>query len=99
MRGTSDAGQQGDEENSTATGFSVFPEGVVPRERTIYPEPELQMRSVRDGTRDHVANFLDCIRSRKQPNAPLEEAIGAANACHIGNLAYRRGKRLTFAEV
>ena len=80
-------------------GFAIFPEGVVPTEKTIYPEPALQMRSTRDGTRDHVANFLDCVRSRKQPNAPVEEAVGAANACHIGNLAYRRGKRMTFAEV
>jgi predicted dehydrogenase len=80
-------------------GFAVYPEGVIPTERTIYPEPEIQMRSSGDGTRAHVANFLDCIRSRKQPNAPIAEAIDAANACHFGNLAYRAGKKLKFGET
>jgi predicted dehydrogenase len=80
-------------------GFAVFPEGVVPTEKTIYPEPEIQMRSVRDGTRAHVANFLNCIRSRKQVNAPVAEAVAAADACHLGNLAYRRAKRLSPAEA
>lgn len=80
-------------------GFAVFPEGKIPTERTIYPEPEIQVKSARDGTHDHIANFLDCMRSRKQPNAPAFEAVAAANACHLGNLAYRRAKRLTMTEV
>ncbi|MCW5977450.1 MAG: Gfo/Idh/MocA family oxidoreductase [Bryobacteraceae bacterium] len=75
-------------------GFAVYPEGIVARERTEYPEPEIRMRSLRDGTIDHVRNFLDCVRSRKQPNADVNSAIDAANAAHFGNLAYRKGARL-----
>ncbi len=41
----------------------------------------------------HMANWLECIRSRKDPAVPVEEGHYSAMACHIGNLAYRE-KRL-----
>ncbi len=74
-------------------GFAVYPEGIVAKEKTQYPEPEMSMRSLHDGTIDHVRNFLDCVRSRRPPNAPVEAAIDAANAAHRGNQAYRDGRR------
>jgi predicted dehydrogenase len=46
---------------------------------------------------DHYQNWVDCIRSRKLPNADVE--IGHLGACleHLGNIAYRLGNRqLTF---
>ena len=72
-------------------GFAVYPERVVPFEKTQYPEPEIAMRSLGDGTVDHVKNFLDCVRSRKTPNADVKTAVAAARAAHLGNLAYRKG--------
>jgi predicted dehydrogenase len=72
-------------------GFAVYPERVVPFEKTQYPEPEIAMRSLGDGTVDHVKNFLDCVRSRKTPNADVRSAVAAARAAHLGNLAYRKG--------
>ncbi len=72
-------------------GFAVYPERVVPFEKTQYPEPEIAMRSMGDGTVDHVKNFLDCVRSRKTPNADVKCAVAAARAAHLGNLAYRKG--------
>jgi len=72
-------------------GFAVYPERVVPFEKTQYPEPEIAMRSLGDGTVDHVKNFLDCMRSRKTPNADVRSAVAAARAAHLGNLAYRKG--------
>jgi predicted dehydrogenase len=75
-------------------GFDVYPEGVVPAEKTNYPPPTASMRSARDGTIDHIRNFLDCVRSRQAPNAPAAPSVAAARAAHIGNLAYRSGGRL-----
>jgi predicted dehydrogenase len=72
-------------------GLAVYPERVVPFEKTQYPEPEIAMRSLGDGTVDHVKNFLDCVRSRKIPNADVKSAVAAARAAHLGNLAYRKG--------
>jgi hypothetical protein len=52
------------------------------------------MRSAGDGTIDHVNNFLDCVRTRRQPNAEVKTAVAAARAAHLGNLAYRKGTRV-----
>jgi predicted dehydrogenase len=46
------------------------------------------------GVRDtHMRNWLDCIRSRKDPNATVEQGHFGAMACHMANMAYRE-KRL-----
>ncbi|HXL22364.1 MAG TPA: Gfo/Idh/MocA family oxidoreductase [Candidatus Dormibacteraeota bacterium] len=44
---------------------------------------------------DHMANWIDCIRSRKIPNAPPEIGYRSALACHMANLSYRRKQRIT----
>ena len=75
-------------------GFAVYEEGGVPFEKTFYPEPLVAARTTGDGTVDHMANFLDCVRTRKTPNAPIQIAVAAANAAHLGNAAMRRGQRL-----
>lgn len=43
---------------------------------------------------DHVRNFLDCIRSRKDPINPVEDGHRTATVCHIGNIAMQLGKKL-----
>ena len=42
----------------------------------------------------HVKNFLDCVRSRKTPNAPIAAGIASARAGHLGNLALRQGRTI-----
>ena len=42
----------------------------------------------------HMGNFLDCVRSRKEPNATVEDGHYGAMACHIGNIAYKEGRRV-----
>lgn len=42
----------------------------------------------------HMANFLDCVRTRKQPNANAVDGHYAAMACHVGNIAYLRKQRI-----
>ncbi len=44
-----------------------------------------------DGETLHLANWIECIRSRKKPNAPAEAGVGAASAAHMANLALRSG--------
>ena len=43
---------------------------------------------------DHHGNFLDCVRSRETPLAPIEEAHRSATICHIGNLAMKLQRKL-----
>ena len=45
----------------------------------------------------HFRNFVDCVRSRKTPNADVEPAHMAACLEHLGNISYRLGNaRLHF---
>ncbi len=70
-------------------GFTVYPE--IPRYSERY-EPDnasMEVKSTRDGAIDHMQNFLDCMRSRKAPNASVEIGVAAARAGHIANLAMR----------
>ena len=72
-------------------GFTVYREGA-PRDEN----PVLSARSYRDGTIDHMENFFNCIKSRKEPNAPVETGVAAARAGHIANLAYSRGGQVVW---
>ncbi len=47
---------------------------------------------------DHFANFIDAVRARdpKILTAPVEEGVISAGLCHLGNIAYRLGRTLTF---
>jgi hypothetical protein len=43
----------------------------------------------------HVANFIDCVRSRKRPNCDLETVGHRASVlCHAGNLSARLDRSL-----
>jgi predicted dehydrogenase len=42
----------------------------------------------------HVRNFLDCVKSRKQPIADIEAGHYANTVCRLGNIAYRVGRKL-----
>jgi predicted dehydrogenase len=70
-------------------GFAVYEEGKVRRELTVWPQAELQVESQGDGTVQHMQNFLDCVRSRKAPNAGIRTSVSAARAAHLANAAYR----------
>jgi predicted dehydrogenase len=42
----------------------------------------------------HQQDFLDAIRSRRQPNCPIEVAAAAVAGPHLANLAYRQEKKV-----
>jgi predicted dehydrogenase len=51
-------------------------------------EKDVKAQITAPGTRDnHMGNWLDCVRSRKEPNATVEQGHYSAMACHIGNIA------------
>ncbi|HZQ96950.1 MAG TPA: Gfo/Idh/MocA family oxidoreductase [Candidatus Sulfotelmatobacter sp.] len=75
-------------------GFTVHREGAS-REQN----PVLTERNFRDGTITHMENFFDCIKTRKEPNAPVETGVAAARAGHIGNHAYLHGGQYSVAKA
>jgi predicted dehydrogenase len=47
-------------------------------------------------TSNHVRNWMECIRSRKQPNAPVEAGYQHSIATIMTNAAVRTGQKATF---
>ena len=37
---------------------------------------------------DHMANFLECVRTRKQPDCPIEEGYRSTATVQLGMIAY-----------
>jgi predicted dehydrogenase len=76
------------------TGGALFADRVG---YEIYPEPgriaPKQMNTT-DATPVHVRNFLECVRSRQQPNGDVELAHRAAIVAHLGNIAYKTGHKV-----
>lgn len=58
--------------------------GSGPRGADFYDKP--------NGEVLHLANWLECVRSRAKPNAPAEAGVSAASAAHLSNLALRSGE-------
>jgi len=47
----------------------------------------------------HIANFLDCIRTRKQTNAHVEAAHRSTTVCHLMNICRDMGRKLKWDPV
>jgi len=44
----------------------------------------------------HLANWLDCIKSRQEPNADVEIGHRSASLCHLLNITRELGRKLTW---
>jgi hypothetical protein len=44
----------------------------------------------------HVQDFLDCMDTRKRPRSDVEIGHNSMIACHLGNIAYRTGRRVAW---
>jgi hypothetical protein len=45
-------------------------------------------------SRDHQQNFLDCVKTRLKPVAPIEVAVRSDTLCHLSNIAMRVGRKI-----
>lgn len=81
-------------------GYSFYPEPTTYTESLELPLPSRQVRVTKaDGTRDHLMNFLDCVRSRKAPNADIWTGIDAARPGQMGNISFRENRTVTAASL
>jgi predicted dehydrogenase len=81
---------QGDEGTMTMNnaGFKVWREPS-----TKFTEP-VHVLNAPIPIEPHIQNFLDCVKSRKEPNAPVEVGASAVSAPHLANLAFHQEKRV-----
>jgi hypothetical protein len=50
----------------------------------------------RDATTNHVRDFVDCVKSRRQPRSHALAAAQAHIACHAAYIAFQLGRKLSF---
>ncbi|GAC1662224.1 MAG: Gfo/Idh/MocA family oxidoreductase [Candidatus Acidiferrum sp.] len=75
----------------SAEGIRYYPEKINrPQGATLTGETPSQ---------NHMANWIDCVRNRKNPNATVEIGYRSAVAAHMANLSYRRKQRITLEEA
>jgi predicted dehydrogenase len=89
-------------------GFQVFPErtskqiyldnhpGATEKDVPDYygKAPAIRMEVVDEGLLNHVGNFLDCMRTRNQPQSDIEFGHQATVTCLLGNVALRAKEHL-----
>ena len=83
------------------TQLAVYEEGSRNRPRPLYPGEIQQpggrafliMKSVQYGTYAHMRNFLECMRSRKEPNATVTTGHQGVLGPHLANISYREGRK------
>lgn len=61
----------------------------------IYDRRDARAENGSDLDLPHLADFVNCVRTREQPNASLAVARVAEDLCHRGRLAYREGRVVT----
>ena len=49
-----------------------------------------------DADAGHPRNFLDCVKSRKAPNADIEIGHVSSTLCHLGNIVAKTGRALKY---
>jgi predicted dehydrogenase len=76
----------------------------------LYQEPWVGSRWVRPDpvkeklpggvtqTVPHIKNFLECLRTRQQPNATIEVGHQAVRSLHLANIAYHKKTRAVLGE-
>lgn len=65
----------------------------------ISPTPTATVQASGDLDRDHMQNFVDCVKSRKLPNGDVLIGHRSAQASHLGNIAYLERRRINFDPV
>lgn len=77
------------------SGYSVWASGWGKNR-----EPLLQGRPIGSGTptEPHIKNFLDCMKSRKQPNSTVREAAKAVAGPILANIALFGDRRAVLAD-
>ncbi|MDD4107311.1 MAG: Gfo/Idh/MocA family oxidoreductase [Prolixibacteraceae bacterium] len=72
-------------------GWEVIPEGG---DKPVMERVEL-IKGDGQGLDNHMKNFLECIKDRsKTPNTHIGIAANTARVCHLGNIAFKTGRRL-----
>jgi hypothetical protein len=77
--------------------FTAFPRDMVPDP----PDPVVAnvWKAEALVARPHLENWLDCVRTRGEPVAPVEAGHRSASICHLAGIARELGRKLRWDPV
>lgn len=78
------------------SGVSTFPTTFRQDKPIEAPPRERERRPFDTLTADHLDDFINCVRTRGEPKAPIEAGQYATAACHLANISYRVGRKLYY---
>jgi hypothetical protein len=70
------------------------PDAPPPLPRKRSPNVKRMWENVEEPTKAHCLNFVECLRSRKTPNADIEIGHRGTSIALLGNIAMKTGKKL-----
>jgi predicted dehydrogenase len=81
-------------------GYKIYRSGPLTPEPWLWKGAPEVIEEVPDADRPeaHQQNFLECIRSRREPNCPIEVAAAAVAGPHMANLALRQGRKVRLGQ-
>lgn len=74
-------------------GYEVYPETDKDGVKLV-PRVEARKRDKSDQHQPHVRNFVECVKTRARPIADIEEIHRSTTVTHLGNIAYKVGRRI-----
>lgn len=80
-------------EGKVAMGYGI--KGVR-AEPTSLAEVKIDEDKMLYVSNDHVRNFLECVKDRRDPVAPVEVGHSSSTLCHLGNIAIRLQAKLSW---
>jgi predicted dehydrogenase len=85
-------------------GYEIIPDRTTVPYGIAGVHPEIKARKItlegkkvkgeNDGQPAHIKNFLQCLSTRERPVADIEIGHRSTNTCHLGNIAYKLGRKL-----
>jgi predicted dehydrogenase len=76
------------------SGFQIIPERRRVGENWEPRMSEMKVEDSNDSNHDHVKNFLDCVKDRKNPISDIEVGHYSTTTCLLANISYLTGRKL-----
>jgi predicted dehydrogenase len=88
--------EQGTEFIGDKGSLFVYRGGIVANPKELLKDVELPKIVSSQANISHVNNFFDCVKSRQKPAADVSIGHRSATVCHLGNIAVRTNKKITW---
>ncbi len=82
--------------NNAERGLKIIPEPEKVRTKDV---EEVHIERQEDADTCHLANWIDCVRSRKTPNCDVHEGFCGAATASLAVMSYFQGRRIKWDEA